>query len=140
MKIASAIIMLIGLFLGFITLALSESAPQQLTSLIPVIGAYVLGRALENLNDKNDTIIRLLNLIEGKLISKEIKKDNTPTTDKKANWSEHKKAEELKAVLKGDEMIIKMKKGKELKIINKSQYEKDKELHIANQYTIIDKN
>jgi len=51
MKVISSLLMFGGLVLGFITLMASTSAPQQLTSLIPVVGSYVLGRAIENFKD-----------------------------------------------------------------------------------------
>ena len=141
MKIVSAIIMIIGLLLGFGTMTMSTSAPQQLTSLIPIIGAYVLGRALENFNDKNDTIIKLLNQIKGKSNSKNDNiKNNTSLKTEKKEMEFIKKAEELKANLKGDEMIVVIKKNQELKIILKSQYESDKELHLTNSYIVVDKN
>lgn len=51
-----------------------------------------------------------------------------------------KKIEELRTILNDDEMIIVMKKNQELKIIKKSQYESDKELHLTKNYIVVDEN
>ena len=46
----------------------------------------------------------------------------------------------LKENLNDDEMIIRMKQNKELKIIKKSQYELDKDLHLSGKYLVVFKN
>ena len=46
----------------------------------------------------------------------------------------------LKEYLKRDEIIIQMKNNNEFKIIKKSQYELDKDLHLSSKYTVIDRN
>ena len=48
-EVLSAIIMLLGLFVAYAMVQSSESAPQYLQSTVPMIGAYILGRAFENI-------------------------------------------------------------------------------------------
>ena len=147
MKIVSAIIMLIGLIDGLIILIQAESAPQQAISLVPIIGAYVLGRALENFVNKDEEVIILLRkLTEPKSKAKFENPSNEIDSDvkvqkKKENLSND--AKKLIKKLKDDEMLIKMKTNKEfgsLKIIKKSKYDTDKDLHLTKDYQVIFKN
>lgn len=49
LEIISAVIMGFGLLAAISILEMANGVPQQLTSLIPIVGTYVLGRAIENL-------------------------------------------------------------------------------------------
>jgi len=51
MKIVSGILMLVGSSLTMLMLIGADSAPQQAASVVYVVGAYVTGRALENLSE-----------------------------------------------------------------------------------------
>jgi hypothetical protein len=52
MKAVSGIIMLIGLIIGVYYTTMATGVPQYLQSMVPMIGAYILGRALENFADQ----------------------------------------------------------------------------------------
>jgi len=44
---------------------------------------------------------------------------------------------ELISILKDDQMIIEIKNNKELKVVQKSRYEMDKDLHLSHKYNVI---
>ena len=48
-EVLSAIIMVVGLLIAYDMTRMAVSAPQYLQSVVPMIGAYVLGRAIENI-------------------------------------------------------------------------------------------
>jgi hypothetical protein len=52
MKVVSGIIMIIGLGIGFYYTSISTGVPQYLQSLVPMIGGYILGRALETMSEQ----------------------------------------------------------------------------------------
>ncbi len=148
MKVVSSIIMLIGLFLGFIFLISAKSAPQEAISLVPIVGAYVLGRALENFSNKDDEVVALLNKLVNKDSitvpvkpsdnKKSSKPDNKSKSDKNSESDiDTKKLMALKGKLKEDQIIIQMKDTKELKILGKKVHETNKEMHLTNKYKVV---
>ena len=48
-EVLSAIIMLLGLFVAYAITQSAEGVPQYLQATVPMIGAYILGRAIENI-------------------------------------------------------------------------------------------
>ena len=134
MKIASGVLMLIGIFYGIIILVFADSAPQQIVSLVPIIGGYVLGRALENFMHTDHEILRILS----KLL--EIKTKETSENeeiDKEPDFETESVAEDDVKILsrmitnlKSEEMIVRMKEDNKLLVINKSDYDSNKHVEV----------
>ena len=134
--------MLIGLINGLIFFFVADSAHQQTLSLVPIIGAYVLGRALENFVDIDQEIVFLLRrLISDKPSEKSTKSSKGIDSDiNKKDIGHSDDVQKFINKLNDDEMLIRMKTNREfgsLKIIKKSKHETDKELHLTKDYKVI---
>ena len=135
MKIVSALIMIIGLGIGFMFLISAKSAPQEAISLVPIIGAYVLGRALENFVNNDEEIVALLR----KLIKDKPVEESTKSSKKKEGVLDYDQEEyfKFKSKIKKGELIICQKDSKELSIITADEYKLQKELHITENYKVL---